>query len=171
MVSTPGLDCTSKEETLGRGCGDAGACACKCFWQLAAREFFFWAVITWPSPPLLSSSAIMGGRGGNNGHRSPPGSCRLQEGPETGWVWPRGQTANHFQTWPPGRWFRWPVAPTDSGAGWALPLPHTGGWWLVAGGCGWWLVAALAAGGCVGEADDADAARRACSRPVGSATG
>ena len=62
-----------------------------------------------------TSCAIRGARGRNIGHRSPPGSSE-----ELGWAGcgPGGPT------WPLGRWVRWPVTPTGTGAGSSAPPPY-----------------------------------------------
>jgi hypothetical protein len=71
-----------------------------------------------PSTPahlLPTSCAIRGTRGGDIGHRSPPGSSE-----ELGWAGcgPGGPI------WPLGRWVRWPVTPTGTGAGSSAPPPY-----------------------------------------------
>jgi hypothetical protein len=62
-----------------------------------------------------TSCAIRGARGGGIGRRSPPGFSE-----ELGWAGcgPGGAT------WPLGRWVRWPVTPTGTGAGSSAPPPY-----------------------------------------------
>jgi hypothetical protein len=75
-----------------------------------------------PAPRPVARSEIRGGpRGGDIGHRSPPGSSE-----ELGWAWAGCGPGD--QTWPLGRWVRWPETPTGTGAGSSVPPPYrTGG--------------------------------------------
>jgi hypothetical protein len=75
-----------------------------------------WAVWTGRSGSRETSCAIRGARAGDIGHRSPPGSSE-----ELSWAGcgPGGPT------WPLGRWVRWPVTPTGTGAGSSAPPPYT----------------------------------------------
>jgi hypothetical protein len=66
-----------------------------------------------------TSCAIRGARGGNIGHRSPPGSRGERGG---------AGCAPGGPTWPLGRWVRWPVAPRPAPGLAPLAL-------LCAGGC------------------------------------
>jgi hypothetical protein len=70
---------------------------------------------------LLVSCAITGARGGGIGRRSPPGSS------EESWVLGWAGCGPGGPTWPLGRWARWPVTPTGTGAGSSAPPAGTGG--------------------------------------------